>query len=187
MNLVIVRHGETVENAADIIMGQRGGTLSEKGIEQAKRAAAELKDNRFDQAWSSDLARCVDTAAQIMIYHPDIKLQLAPALREVNYGEFQGRPAAEIREFVKQKDFYTRKTPGGESQQDMAARAINFVDNLYGQFPNQTILLVTHTGPIEAIRAAIERTPFVKDAENASIWRVELKEALQSSPLYPIV
>ena len=35
MKLLIVRHGETVENLQRICQGQSHGTLSEKGIKQA--------------------------------------------------------------------------------------------------------------------------------------------------------
>lgn len=37
MKIIIIRHGETEENAAGIIQGQSHGTLSKKGIEQAKK------------------------------------------------------------------------------------------------------------------------------------------------------
>lgn len=184
MRLTVVRHGETIENAGDIIMGQNGGTLSKKGVEQAKMTAQTLEDEIFDQAWSSDLKRCVDTAKYILEPHPDLSLQVTPALREVNYGEFQGRPGAEIRAFFDQEGGFNQKlkVPGGESHIEMAERVLHFVNDLFRQFPKQKILLVSHNGPIETIRAAIEKTPFSGDPKNASIWRCVIKEALQ---LYP--
>lgn len=169
MKLTVVRHGETTENAGDIVMGHHGGTLSEKGVEQAELTAKQLQSEEFDQLWSSDLKRCVDTAKFILKYHPDLKFEATPALREVNYGEFQGRPGAEIRKYF-DKDGFTldSKAPGGESHREMSARVLKFVNYLFENFPNQRILLVTHNGPIEAIRAAVERTPFTEDAKNAS-------------------
>ena len=37
--LYLVRHGETVDNAAQIMQGQTPGRLNEKGIEQAEEVA----------------------------------------------------------------------------------------------------------------------------------------------------
>ena len=168
-------------------MGQLDGTLSALGIEQAKDAAKKLKDTEFDQAWSSDLKRCVDTAKFILQYHPDLELQTTDTLREVNYGEFQGRPSAEIQPFFKQMpDFFSGKIPAGESHLDMFRRVIRFINELLDKYPSKRILLVTHTGPIEAIRASVEKSTkdelFPKDALHASIWDLEITESLI---LYP--
>jgi len=181
MKLVVVRHGETIENAKDIVMGQHDGTLSEKGIEQAKTAAEELKTENLDQAWSSDLKRCVDTARYIIQFHPDLQLRTTPALREVNYGEFQGRPGAEIRAYFDKNGGFTQtsKAPGGESHIEMARRVTDFVNQLLPDHKDQTILIVSHNGPIEAIRAAIEQTPFNTDALNAGIKVFEISNELQ--------
>lgn len=184
MELWIVRHGQTVENSRDIIMGQNPGTLSETGIDQAKATASTLKDESFDQTWSSDLKRCVDTAKYIMANYSGLQLQLTPALREVNYGKFQGRPGIEIRDHFEKEGGFTQtsKAPGGESHQEMSARVLDFVNDLFNSAPDKKILLVTHNGPIEAIRAAVEKTPFSGDAKNASIWRCVIKDALQFNP-----
>lgn len=187
MKLFIVRHGQTIENAKHIIMGQRGGTLSEKGVEQAQKTAEKLKKINFDQVWSSDLKRCVDTAKYILAYHPNLEAQTTKALREVNYGKFQGRPSAEIQPFFKQaKVFVTSKMPGGESHLAMFKRTIKFLNKLYRRYPEQTILIVTHTGPIEVIRASLEKASldslFPKDALHASIWELEIDEPLKVYP-----
>lgn len=184
MKLTIVRHGETFENANDIVMGHHGGVLSEIGIQQAKVTAQALKDKVFDQAWASDLKRCVDTAKYILELHPNLKLQLTPALREVNYGEFQGKPGAEIRAYFNKHGGFTQKSKalGGESHSEMADRVLDFVNGLLNDFPEQKILLVTHNGPIEAIRTAVEQTPFSGDAKNAGIWRGEVNKTLEPPP-----
>lgn len=184
MKLTIVRHGETIENANDIIMGQNGGTLSPKGIEQAKTVAQILKDETFDQTWSSDLKRCVDTAKYILELHPELILQPTPALREVNYGDFQGRPGIEIRAYFDKEGGFDQKSkvPGGESHVEMAGRVLDFVNELFHRFPEQKVLLISHNGPIEIIRAAVEKTPFSSDAKNASAWRCVVEEALQFYP-----
>lgn len=184
MELTIVRHGQTVENAKDIIMGQNGGTLSEKGISQAKDTAEKLKDQHFDQIWSSDLKRCIDTAKYILAFHPDLKLQLTPALREVHYGKYQGQLSATIQPiFIEHPDWLTLTVPGGESHLDMFGRVVGFINHLYKESPDQSILVVTHSGPIHAIKAAVEKQSkeetFNKDALNASAWQLEISKPLE--------
>ena len=61
MKLIIVRHGETVGNATEIIEGHLPGKLSQKGIEQAKKLASRLKDEPIDHIFCSDLTRAIET------------------------------------------------------------------------------------------------------------------------------
>ena len=42
--LYLVRHGETVDNVAQILQGQTQGQLNEKGIEQAKEVCEKMKN-----------------------------------------------------------------------------------------------------------------------------------------------
>lgn len=182
-----MRHGQTIENAKGIIMGQHGGTLSQKGRHQSAQMATKLKNESIDQIWSSDLARCVETAKFVLKLHPKLKLHTTPALREVNYGKYQGRPSAEIQQYFAQvKVFVTAKMPGGESHLSMFKRTIKFINKLYKQFPDQKILILTHTGPIEAIRASVQKASkdelFPKDALNAGIWRLDINQPLKVYP-----
>ena len=59
--LLLVRHGETVDNVRQIMQGQTQGELTPNGIEQARALAAELKDTPIDVFVSSDLKRAFDT------------------------------------------------------------------------------------------------------------------------------
>lgn len=180
MKLTVVRHGETIENAQDVVMGHHGGNLSEKGIQQVEAAATSLKKHNFDQAWSSDLKRCVDTARIILKHHPQLNLQVTPALREVNYGEFQGSPASDIRDYFEKEGFNKNsKVPGGESHTEMGVRTLIFVNDLLEKTPDESILLISHNGPIEAIREAVEGTPFSGDSLNGSIRAFEINKPLK--------
>ncbi|HQM24775.1 MAG TPA: 2,3-bisphosphoglycerate-dependent phosphoglycerate mutase, partial [Candidatus Pacearchaeota archaeon] len=59
--LVLVRHGESVWNKENIFTGWVDVDLSERGIEQAKKAGEMLKDYSFDLAYTSYLKRASDT------------------------------------------------------------------------------------------------------------------------------
>ena len=52
--LYLVRHGETVDNAAQIMQGQTPGRLNEKGIEQAEEVARKMANDHIDVFVSRD-------------------------------------------------------------------------------------------------------------------------------------
>ncbi|KAF8584083.1 phosphoglycerate mutase-like protein [Ramaria rubella] len=86
----IVRHGQTLENIQGVIQGQLDTQLDETGKEQAVAVAEALKEIRFDVAFTSDLARAVDTASAILKLHDGIPLQKLSLLRERHMGKLQG-------------------------------------------------------------------------------------------------
>jgi glucosyl-3-phosphoglycerate phosphatase len=95
--LVVVRHGETFDNAAGIWQGHRDSPLSPVGREQARRAAPVLAAYRPQVIVSSDLERARDTAAAVG-EACGMPVRLDPRLREVDVGEWQGLTNVEVRE-----------------------------------------------------------------------------------------
>ena len=63
--LYLVRHGETVDNANQIMQGQTQGELNENGLRQARELSEQWKDREIDTVLASDLKRSVDTAVII--------------------------------------------------------------------------------------------------------------------------
>ena len=59
--LLLVRHGETVANKAQILQGQTPGELNETGKEQARSVRDRMKDVHIDTFISSDLHRAIQT------------------------------------------------------------------------------------------------------------------------------
>ena len=62
MKLYVVRHGETIENANDCLVGRINTSLTEKGINQAKQVSEYFKNKNIDLIVSSPLDRCKKTA-----------------------------------------------------------------------------------------------------------------------------
>ena len=62
IDLLLTRHGETIENQRYVLQGQLPGTLSPLGKEQAVVLAEQLKQEPLDVIVCSDLARSYDTA-----------------------------------------------------------------------------------------------------------------------------
>ncbi len=92
MKLILTRHGETEENKSKIFQGHLPTKLSKEGINQVRRLARRLKDEKIDAIYSSDLPRAIDTAKEIAKYHKNACLIFTKELREFDAGELTGKP-----------------------------------------------------------------------------------------------
>ena len=104
--LYLVRHGETVDNARQIMQGQTQGELNENGIFQATQLSEAWKDRQLDAIIASDLKRSVDTARIIAEPH-GLEVQTTPLLRERDWGSFTGRFIPELKGEVWPDDIET--------------------------------------------------------------------------------
>ncbi len=150
MKLILVRHGETVENATGICQGQSYGTLSEKGKEQARKVGLRLKSEKIDIVYASDLERTKDTAKEILKYHPHIPVIYTKELRERSWGIFEGGTREERRRYAEKRgislhDMHPEK---GESYHDVLQRMLHFYHSLLKKHIHDTILIVGHGGSL---------------------------------------
>lgn len=154
MKLIITRHGQTHENVKGIIQGQKGpGRLNKLGIEQAKKLAQRLKNEKIDIVYVSDLERTEKTAKEILKYHPHIKPIYAKELREQGYGFYEGKHKdifLKARDKSKKK-FHEFKPKGGESIIEVQNRIKRFYYELINKHENETILVVTHGNVIASL------------------------------------
>lgn len=152
MKIYFTRHGETEWNSKDIICGITDIELSEKGHMQAKALADRLakEHSEIEMIICSPMKRARDTAdyaAKALGIEPVYDERL----REWDYGSFEGKPR-DTDGFLENKlEFGCRMTGGGESVFDVVNRAYGLIDELYGKYPDKTILLVCHGGVCRVI------------------------------------
>lgn len=142
--LYLVRHGETKDNVAKIMQGQRQGELTLAGARQIEELASSLSGIHFDAIISSDLQRAYDSA-QILGYHLNLSVQTMPLLRERDWGDFTGRYIPDL-----------KGQPMPENVEKMEAllqRAKSFLDWVKMTFSDKTILAVGHGIINKAIQA----------------------------------
>ena len=104
--LYLVRHGETVDNAHQIMQGQTQGELNENGIRQALEVSEAWKDRPIDVVIASDLKRSIDTARIIAEPH-GLEVITTPLLRERDWGSFTGRFIPDLKNEVWPDDIET--------------------------------------------------------------------------------
>ena len=101
IQLVLIRHGESVWNQANKFTGWTDVALSEKGIEEAINAGKKLKASgfTFDLAYTSVLKRANDTLQFVLkeLGEPSIETIYSWRLNERHYGALQGLNKDETR------------------------------------------------------------------------------------------
>ena len=133
--IYLVRHGETIDNARQIMQGQTQGCLNEQGREQAQQVAQRLADEAFDAIIASDLRRAVQTAEIIAVPH-GLPVSTTPLLRERDWGSFTGRFIPDLKGEVWPDDI--------ESEQSLLQRAADFLQYITTTYPGKRVVAVAH-------------------------------------------
>lgn len=150
----IVRHGETLANAAKIIAGHFDSPLNGRGEEQAGARGQNLKHISFDVIFSSDLARAKRTAELIKLER-ELAVNTKEILRERNFGIYEGK---QIEKFYEENKVILEKLKtlsekeklslkfyeSYESNDEISARMLTFIREAAVTYPGKTILVVSH-------------------------------------------
>lgn len=181
MELVLVRHAEPADDARGRCYGRLDVELSAEGHTQSRRLAARLSGEPVAAVFSSPLLRARATAEAIATAH-GLPVRVLGELRELDFGELEGRSFAEIQ--VSRPDLYeqwmraptTMRFPGGESYDDLHARVVDAVSLLRAQYDGQRVIAVAHGGVVRAVLAEALGMPceriFRFAVDTASITRV---------------
>lgn len=143
--LYLIRHGESEGNAEGVFTGRLDSPLTERGRGQATVVAKALRPIHFDRIVSSALSRTKDTAAEIAAGR-GVPVEAIEDLDEIDVGDATGKKFDELRGLPGGTDEGWRGWPGGESLEDVHARAMRVVDRLVADSPGKTICIVGHGG-----------------------------------------
>ena len=182
MKIYLVRHGQTDWNLRGIAQGQTDVPLNETGIAQAQALRDKVRGIDFGVCYSSPLKRAAETATIIAGHRCEIRYD--DLLKERGFGEFEGRPGAEMREKAPNiGDFKINTNYGGiEPVKDLLARAEAFLAKIKRDCAGMDrVLVVGHGSMLKAIHFAIvgwdEDTDFWSwHLDNTEICDYELAE-----------
>lgn len=185
MRLILIRHAETIENRQGIIQGQRPGRISELGKQQIATIADTIKHEQVEVIYTSDLLRCIKTAEPLHQYYKNAPYILSSELREFSYGKLQSLPLGRFIRLVPKSGLVMHvKLPGSESYKQVQTRLIIFLNQLYKSYPNSTVLLITHGGPIRLIRILLDKNIKLTTRQiidNCSIWRLDMNSPIKNT------
>lgn len=160
--VIIVRHGESTYNVQRRVQGHCDlSNLTESGQAGAVQVGKALQDLPFVAAYSSPLQRARETAELVLsqLGQPP-KLHLSDDLKEINLFEWEGLTFQDVEErfpegFLSWRDRphqlkMQRPAAGGVQEfypvPELFEQARRFWQAVLPQHPNQTILVVAHSG-----------------------------------------
>lgn len=155
---ILVRHGEAEGNRELRYLGASDVALTAQGRQQAFVLAQALRALPLRAIYSSPLVRARDTAAAVAV-EIGLDVVVCVDLRESDYGawerltraEAQTRDATRLAAWEAGEDV---TPPDGERLADVQVRVVACADALTAHHPGQTVVVVSHVGPIKALACA---------------------------------
>ena len=145
MRVLIIRHGETDWNKKRLIQGTIDIPLNDVGKSQAKMAHDALENENIDAVFASPLIRARETA-EIVVGERNLPIMYDKRIAERKFGVAEGMNIDEI-------DFDATWLPnrppvyeGMETFEEIYERIADFFDEIYKDYSDKTVLVVTHGG-----------------------------------------
>jgi broad specificity phosphatase PhoE len=123
--LWLVRHGETEWSLSGQHTGATDVALTEEGKRQAEALGALLRDHEFARVLSSPKSRALETCR--LAGYSDV-VEVNDDLLEWDYGEYEGRTTADIRNERPGWTIWSGQAPGGETPAQVAGRTQHVID-----------------------------------------------------------
>ena len=178
MELVLIRHGESVANVLQktengFFCGQWDCELTETGRSQARSLKNSEYVKNADLIFSSPLKRAADTAAAFA--GRDIIFDAR--LKERSMGVFEGKRKSDLEQIAEYRKYFTDErysgfrssftvsAPGGETYSDVVARVSSFLFDLRGG-NYKKVIVVSHYA---AIRCLIKVIKGLSEEETVAI------------------
>jgi len=154
----LVRHARTVWNDAGRIQGRADSPVTAHGLAAARLWVPVLAPFGFQALYASPQGRAMATA-RVLGGGLGLDPAPAPGLEEQDFGEWTGRPVAELRAqgllAPQEAVGWAFTPPGGEDRASVLARAWAALLGLARAHPGGNILAVTHEGVIRAVLYAL--------------------------------
>jgi ribonuclease H / adenosylcobalamin/alpha-ribazole phosphatase len=157
--ILLIRHAAHGELGKVLSGRSQGGPLSAEGRAQAATLAARLARTPLDLLHTSPVARARETADAIAAMHPDARIETAPALNELDFGDWSGRAFEELAVEPAWQNWNNKRAsatiPDGESMVEARDRAWDHVARTAASHPGQVVAMVTHCDIIRALIAHV--------------------------------
>ena len=160
LQLELLRHGETTAGGG--FHGSTDAPLAERGWQQMRAAVA--AQPAWDLIISSPLARC-EAFARELAEQAGVPLRIEADLRELHFGDWEGRSAAALMETDAEAlgrfwaDPYAFTPPNGEPLLHFEARILAALQRLQQRHAGERLLLITHGGVMRLLLARARGLP----------------------------
>jgi probable phosphoglycerate mutase len=127
--LFLARHGDTAWTDSHQHTGRTDIPLNASGEHHARQLGERLRSFSFVRVFTSPLQRASKTCE---IAGFKAAAEVDPDLTEWDYGRFEGKLTKDIVAALPGWELYRDGCPGGESPEDVAARADRFIQRVHG-------------------------------------------------------
>jgi broad specificity phosphatase PhoE len=125
--IVIIRHGETEWSASGQHTSRTDLPVIDDGVRLAKQLAPMLAGQQFELVLTSPLRRAWETCE---LAGCGDRAEVDERLREWDYGEYEGLTTPQIRSGRPDWNLWSDGAPGGETPEQVGARADAVLDRL---------------------------------------------------------
>jgi len=181
--ILLARHGETDWNREGRLQGWAPVPLNGRGRDQARRLGRRVAtEYDVDRLIASDLRRTRETAALVRDAGIDADPEFDPAWRERDLGVYQGLTREEMDEqfpaFAFENDVLAleERPDGGERLVDAYERAVDAWGRLCADPGGDTVLVVTHGGPVTGVLAHVRGDDLVTAIDSYTVGNCTLAE-----------
>lgn len=174
--LVLVRHGESEWNSLGKWTGWTDVDLTEKGIEDAKKAGEALKDIHFDKGYVATLKRAKKTLDEMLkvLGQEELEVIEDKAVNERDYGDYTGKNKWEVQKEIGEEEFkklrrgWDYPIPNGESLKMVYDRVVPFYEkNMLPELKSGKNVILSSSG--NSLRALIKYLENLTEEEIASL------------------
>jgi probable phosphoglycerate mutase len=148
--IILTRHGHVDWIAPERFRGRADLALTDRGIGEARSTGRRIESSGTVAAvYTSPLCRCV-TTARIIADRFSLEPETTDGLNDIDYGRWQGLTPDEARaSWPDELDLWYRRPdlveiPGGESLQDVLARAARALRRIVRRHREERVVLVGH-------------------------------------------
>ena len=158
--LILARHGESEYSLRGRLNGDpaAGVALTERGVEEARRLAAELAAAPLDLALHTGFPRTRASLELVLAGRDDVPVLVEPRLADPRAGDFEGLTLDEYRAWAWNAGSRVDAPGGGESRLGVVTRYAAAYRALLAR-SERTILAVVHALPVAYLLLALQGEP----------------------------
>lgn len=161
LRIYFVRHGETTYSQTGSFCGAIDPELTPEGSQMAEQFAATYAKLPWNAVYVSPMKRTIATAKPLCDA-VGIEMQLHDGLREIKYGEWEGKTVEEVKKDYEEdyinwltEPAWNAPTNGGETSVEIASRSSLVIAEIQEKYKSGNVLVVSHKATIRIILCSL--------------------------------
>jgi Fructose-2,6-bisphosphatase len=161
LRIYFVRHGETTYSQTGGFCGAIDPELTPAGSQMAEQFAATYAKVPWEAVYVSPMKRTIATAKPLCDA-VGIEMQLHDGLREINYGDWEGKTVEEVKKDYEEdyinwltEPAWNAPTNGGETSVEIASRSSLVIAEIQEKYKSGNVLVVSHKATIRIILCSL--------------------------------